>query len=63
MSVLTRSVLPVLLLALRVLEVLLCNRSLKGRPRPWRDRGRILLFGVFHLQTIPAPAAPEASHA
>jgi putative membrane protein len=44
-----------------VLEVLLCNRSLKGRPHPWRDRGRILLFGVFHLQTIPAPAAPEAS--
>jgi putative membrane protein len=44
-----------------VLEVLLSNRSLKGREHPWRDRGRILLFGVFHLQTIPAPAAPEAS--
>jgi putative membrane protein len=50
-----------LLLLIHVLEVLLCNRSLKGRPHPWRDRGRILLFGVFHLQTIPAPAAPEAS--
>ncbi|WP_311886027.1 MULTISPECIES: DUF1145 domain-containing protein [unclassified Pseudomonas] len=50
-----------LLLLIHVFEVLLCNRSLKGRPHPWRDRGRILLFGVFHLQTIPAPAAPEAS--
>ena len=50
-----------LLLLIHLLEVLLCNRNLKGRAHPWRDRGRILLFGVFHLQTIPAPAAPEAS--
>ena len=48
-----------LLLALHVLELLFCR--LKGRPNPWRDRLRVLLFGVFHLQTIPAPAAPEAS--
>jgi putative membrane protein len=52
-----------LLLAIHVLEVLLCNRRLKGRAHPWRDRGRVLLFGIFHLYTIPAPAAPEASHA
>jgi putative membrane protein len=47
------------LLALHVLELLFSR--LKGRTNPWRDRLRILLFGVFHLQTIPAPAAPEAS--
>ena len=50
-----------LLLLIHVLEVLLCNRSLKGRPHPWRDRLRILVFGIFHLQTLPAPVAPQAS--
>ena len=27
------------------------------------DRLSVLFFGVFHLQTIPAPAVPKASHA
>jgi putative membrane protein len=48
-----------LLLALHVLELLFSR--LEGRANPWRDRLLILLLGVFHLQTIPAPAAPEAS--
>ncbi len=52
-----------LLAVIHLLEVLLCNRSLKGRAHPWRDRLKILFFGVFHLQTIPAPAAQGASHA
>ncbi|MCX2896728.1 DUF1145 domain-containing protein [Pseudomonas mandelii] len=52
-----------LLAILHLLEVLLCNRSLKGRPHPWRDRLKIVFFGVFHLQTIPAPTVSKASHA
>lgn len=52
-----------LLAVLHLLEVLLCNRSLKGRAHPWADRLKILFFGVFHLQTIPAPTVSKASHA
>jgi len=48
---------------IHLLEVLLCNRSLKGRAHPWLDRLKIVIFGVFHLQTIPAPATSKASHA
>lgn len=48
---------------LHLLEALFCNRSLKGRAQPWRDRLKIVIFGVFHLQTIPAPTASKASHA
>jgi len=52
-----------LLAILHLLEVLLCNRSLKGRAHPWADRLKVLFFGVFHLQTIPAPTVSKASHA
>lgn len=52
-----------LLAVLHLLEVLLCNRSLKGRAHPWRDRLKIFFFGVYHLQTIPAPTVSKASHA
>ena len=52
-----------LLAVLHILEVLLCNRSLKGRAHPWRDRLKIVFFGVYHLQTIPAPTVSKASHA
>jgi putative membrane protein len=52
-----------LLAGLHLLEAVLCFRSLRGRAHPWRDRLKILFFGVFHLQTIPAPTAPKASHA
>ncbi|MGY2339166.1 DUF1145 domain-containing protein [Pseudomonas sp. SDO5532_S415] len=52
-----------LLATLHLLEALLCFRSLRGRAHPWRDRLKIIIFGVFHLQTIPAPTAPKASHA
>lgn len=48
---------------LHLLEALLCYRSLRGRAHPWLDRLKILFFGVFHLQTIPATTAPKASHA
>lgn len=48
---------------LHLLEALLCNRTLRGRAHPWRDRLKIVIFGVFHLQTIPATTAPKASHA
>jgi putative membrane protein len=51
------------LLALtHVLELLLFNGSLRGRAHPWRDRLRILVFGIFHLQSIPKPSL-EAAHA
>ncbi|MBV6822545.1 DUF1145 domain-containing protein [Pseudomonas sp. PD9R] len=52
-----------LLATLHLLEALFCYRSLRGRAHPWLDRLKIVFFGVFHLQTIPAPTAPKASHA
>ncbi|MEZ1318575.1 DUF1145 domain-containing protein [Pseudomonas fluorescens] len=51
------------LAVLHLLEALFCFRSLRGRAHPWRDRLKIVLFGVFHLQTLPAPAESKASHA
>lgn len=53
----------ILLAGLHLLEAVFCFRSLRGRAHPWRDRLKILFFGVFHLQTIPASTAPKASHA
>ncbi|ROM70223.1 hypothetical protein BK654_28220 [Pseudomonas brassicacearum] len=50
-----------MLLAVHLLELLFFRASFRGRPSPGRDRLRVLLFGLFHLQTIPT--APEASHA
>lgn len=47
-----------LLLLTHLLELVRFNGSLKGRAHRWRDRLQILLFGFFHLQTIP-----EANHA
>ena len=52
-----------LLACLHLLEAVFCFRSLRGRAHPWLDRLKILFFGVFHLQTLPAPTAPKASHA
>lgn len=52
-----------LLLLTHVLELLLFNGSLKGRAHPWRDRLQILLVGIFHLNTLAAPATSEAAHA
>ncbi|MHC8385842.1 DUF1145 domain-containing protein [Pseudomonas sp. LB3P14] len=52
-----------LLALLHFLEAVFCYRSLRGRAHPWRDRLKILFFGVFHLQTIPAPTVSKASHA
>jgi putative membrane protein len=52
-----------LLAVLHLLEALLCYRSLRGRAHPWFDRLKIVIFGVFHLQTLPAPTASKASHA
>ena len=51
------------LLLTHVLELVLFNGSLKGRRHPWRDRLQILLVGIFHIQTLPAPAVTEAHHA
>lgn len=51
------------LLALtHVLELLLFNGSLRGRRHPWRDRLHILVFGIFHIQSLPKPS-PETAHA
>jgi putative membrane protein len=52
-----------LLAGLHLLEAVFCYRSLRGRAHPWLDRLKVLVFGVFHLQTIPAPTASKASHA
>lgn len=51
-----------ILAVLHVAEVLLFNGSLRGRLHPWRDRLHILLFGIFHIQSLPKNT-PEAAHA
>lgn len=50
-----------LLLAVHLLELVLFRSLFRGRPAAGRDRLRVLLFGIFHLQTLPT--ATEASHA
>lgn len=47
---------------IHVLEILLCNSRLRGRPHPWRDRLQILLFGAFHLLSMPKKTS-EPAHA
>lgn len=51
-----------LVLLTHILELFLFNGSLRGRKHPWRDRGKILIFGIFHVQAIGRRAA-ESSHA
>lgn len=46
------SMAALLILLIHVFEVLFFNASLRGRTHPWRDRGKIILFGIFHLQAI-----------
>ena len=50
------------LLGLHMLEVLMFNGRLRGRSHRWFDRLQILLVGIFHIQSIPAPRQ-EAGHA
>ncbi|MDF2641416.1 MAG: hypothetical protein K0R45_688 [Pseudomonas sp.] len=50
------------ILLTHLLELILFNGSLRGRRHPWRDRGKIVLFGIFHIQSIGRPAA-ERNHA
>lgn len=49
-------------LILHVLEVLMFNGRLRERSHRWFDRLQILLVGIFHIQSIPAPRQ-EAGHA
>ncbi|SHN21868.1 putative membrane protein [Pseudomonas asturiensis] len=51
-----------LLLLTHLLELILFNASLRGRKHPWRDRGKIVLFGIFHVQSISRSASGH-SHA
>lgn len=51
-----------LALLTHLLELLLFNSSLRGRTHPWRDRGKILVFGIFHIQSISHPSA-DGTHA
>lgn len=50
------------LFALHVLEVLFFNGCLRGRSHRWFDRLQILLVGIFHIVSIPAPRQ-ETTHA
>ena len=56
-----------LLLLVHLLELVLFNASVKHRAHPWRDRLLILLLGMFHIQSLPAPTAnqdnKDANHA
>lgn len=47
---------------IHVVEVLLFHGRLRGRPHPWRDRLQILLFGAFHLLSLPKRFS-ESAHA
>ncbi|AYC33943.1 DUF1145 domain-containing protein [Pseudomonas cavernae] len=40
------------MLLVHVVEVLLFNRRLSARPRPWLERIQVLLFGVLHLKSL-----------
>lgn len=44
-------------------ELLLFKARFQGRAHPGLDRLQVLLFGIFHLSTLPQPPAKEASHA
>ncbi|MBU0938101.1 MAG: DUF1145 domain-containing protein [Gammaproteobacteria bacterium] len=48
-----------LLLLTHLLELVLFNASVKHRAHPWRDRLRILLLGMFHIKSLPAPTAVD----
>ena len=56
-----------LLLLVHLLELVLFNASVKHRAHPWRDRLLILLLGMFHIKSLPAPTAnqdnKDANHA
>jgi len=52
----------VLLISVHVLELLFFNASLRGRAHPWSDRFKILIFGIFHLQSFGRRQA-EVHHA
>ena len=43
------------ILLLHLMELAWFTERLKGRPRPWLDRLQLLLFGTFHLLTLPKP--------
>lgn len=51
-----------LALLTHLLELMLFNSNLRGRIHPWRDRLQILVFGIFHIQSISRPSA-EVAHA
>jgi len=50
------------LLGLHLLEVLFYNGRLRERSHRWFDRLQILLVGIFHILSIPAPRK-EVPHA
>ncbi|MCU1721301.1 MULTISPECIES: DUF1145 domain-containing protein [Pseudomonas] len=50
------------LLGLHLLEILFFNGRLRQRSHRWFDRLQILLVGIFHILSIPAPPK-EAKHA
>jgi len=52
-----------LLFLTHLLELLLFNSSLQGRPHPWRDRLYILLVGILHVQTLPKSSGQGNTHA
>lgn len=51
-----------LILLIHILELLALGARLKGRSSPWLDRIQVLLFGIFHFLSLPAPAK-ESGHA
>lgn len=52
-----------LVLLIHGLELLLFKAQLEQRPRLWLDRLQVLLFGAFHLFSLPPATQAEAEHA
>ncbi|AOE84185.1 DUF1145 domain-containing protein [Pseudomonas sp. TCU-HL1] len=53
----------ILLILVHLLEIMLFNSLLRDRASPWMDRLQLLLFGVFHLLSIPRHRTQGAGHA
>ncbi|MFZ6045477.1 DUF1145 domain-containing protein [Pseudomonas sp. CR3202] len=53
----------ILLILVHLVEIFLFNSLLRTRARPWLDRLQLLLFGVFHLLSIPRHGAKGTGHA
>ncbi|WPC06386.1 DUF1145 domain-containing protein [Pseudomonas sp. MBLB4123] len=46
-------------LLIHAAELLLFQPRLSQCPRPWLERGQVMLFGIFHLLALPEAEEPD----